>query len=636
MNSKINMNLSLAWLFLVLAASWSGWLLAGRTEVATLLMGCGMIILAGLEFLATESGRRLRTLPALGMVTGAGILCAGVFDRLDIGRFSSMTDWLTGFVVGAAVAGAMLFWLIKKDQQGEHGSSLGEIPLAHWDALWIALGFTLWLVADAGFNRWFELRGLDEPDWLRASTCSLVWVLVAASVQGIRFGRLHLARLLLAAGSPAVFFLADYFDLGWPTLFLVVILFWAMCCSGGSYPLRWPSGTFGDGWIQVRSWLLTSLIAVGMTTNISASLTNATVTDVVASHGMLAPLSEASFARLVTSDAYLWSDESSSARDDDQNSRPLLKGMRVADRDRFSVAWTVESEARWSPRKGNPGVFVSRQGGQTLVAHVIPGSPADKAGIARGWRLLPRDSGESDTKKADGFAFISPGDVRMEVREAMDSEPLVDFHVDTESGRPIGYLYLNGFDPTAREALDRAFAEFRRARVKELVVDLRYNPGGAITVVSQLASLIAGNQHAGEVLYRISHNPKYSDADEVGRFKRNPNGLDLARVFVLTSENSCSASELLIVSLRPYLPVITIGEVTCGKPFGSVGVRFGNQVFRVLSIRSSDAKGQGFYLDGLVPKCLKADDLKQKFKLGTLNDPMFGIAQQYIETGLCA
>ncbi len=40
-------------------------------------------------------------------------------------------------------------------------------------------------------------------------------------------------------------------------------------------------------------------------------------------------------------------------------------------------------------------------------------------------------------------------------------------------------------------------------------------------------------------------------------------------MFVLTSEHSCSASELLVVSLRAYLPVIMIGEVTCGKPFGS-------------------------------------------------------------------
>ena len=574
-------------------------------------------------------------MPASGLVAGTGILCAGAFDRLDINRFASMTDWLTGFVIGAAIAALMLFRLIKNDRQAHHGFTVGDIPFAHWDALWISFAFTLWVMADSGLGLWFASHGLDVPTWLRAITCSLVWALVALGVQWVRFGRLHPMRLLLAAGSPLVFFLADHFDLGWPTTLLVLILFWAMCCSGGSYPLRWPSGTFGDAWIQVRGVLLTGLIALCMTTNINASLMNFTVTDVVASHGMLAPLSESSFMRLVMGDAYLWSDEVSSAREEPKTLRPLLKGMRVADRDRFSVAWSIDSEARRSPRKGNPGVFVSRQGGQTLVAHVIPGSPADKAGVARGWQLLPRDSEENDSKSISVFAFMTPGNVRKEVSEAMDGEPLVDFHVDTDSGRPIGYFYLNAFNPSAKEALDKAFIEFRRTKVEELVVDLRYNSGGAITVVNQLASLIAGNPHAGEVLYRISHNPKYSDADEVGRFKRNPNGLDLARMFVLTSEHSCSASELLIVSLRAYLPVIVIGEVTCGKPFGSVGVRFGNQIFRVLSFRASDAKGQGFYSEGLVPHCFKRDDLKESFKLGTKTDPMFAMAQRFVVSGRC-
>ena len=57
--------------------------------MATLFMGAGMVMLSGLEFLATESGRRLRIMPACGLEAGAGLLCAGVFDRLNINRFNS-------------------------------------------------------------------------------------------------------------------------------------------------------------------------------------------------------------------------------------------------------------------------------------------------------------------------------------------------------------------------------------------------------------------------------------------------------------------------------------------------------------------------------------------------------------------
>jgi C-terminal processing protease CtpA/Prc len=217
----------------------------------------------------------------------------------------------------------------------------------------------------------------------------------------------------------------------------------------------------------------------------------------------------------------------------------------------------------------------------------------------------------------------------------LEREPLVDFRIESGSGPRIGYLYLNRFDPGAKAQLDKAFAEFNRVKIEELVIDLRYNPGGAVFVVDHLAGLIAGNQHAGEVLYRISNNTKYADANYAGRFEFNPDRLDVTRVFVLTSEHTCSASELLVVSLQAYMPVITIGEVTCGKPFGSRRVRFGNQTFRVLSFRVGNARGNGFYNDGLVPQCFKADDLKQNFKLGTGSDPMFKIAQTYMKNGTC-
>ena len=68
--------------------------------------------------------------------------------------------------------------------------------------------------------------------------------------------------------------------------------------------MRWPSGTFDEGWVQLRGWLVTGFIALFMTTNISGSLTNRTVTDIMESHGRFAPLTDEAFMRLVMNDAY--------------------------------------------------------------------------------------------------------------------------------------------------------------------------------------------------------------------------------------------------------------------------------------------------------------------------------------------
>lgn len=627
------MGLSLVWLLVMYAASWSGWLLAGRTEVATMFLGAGIALLSGLEWLSIDSRQRLRIMPACGIVAGVGILCAGAFDRLDINRFDASGDWLTGFAVGAGIAAVFLARPVRRNALRGDGFALGDLPGPHWDAIWISLGFALWQWVDVRLDGHFDGQGHSTPQWSQIVACSLVWLLVAAIVQKSRFGRLHTPRLILAAASPAIFMLCETLHLGWLSNVLALLVFWAMCCAGGSYPLRWPSGTFADGFVQLRGWLLTALTVLFITPNLSASLMNTTVTAIIAAQEFLAPVSEASFMRIVMEDAYLWFDERASLRDETNNSRPSLKGMRVAERDRFSVAWRIDS--RRPERKGNPGVFISRQDGATYVAHVIAGSPADKAGIARGWRLLPADPGSSDQEKRI-YAFAGPGNTRRDVAATTTgSEPFVDFRISADSGRRIGYLYLNRFEPGAQDDLDKAFAEFHKAGIDELVIDLRYNPGGAVFMMRHLASLVAGNQHPGEALYRISHNTKYTDADEVGRFKRMPNGLDLARAFVLTSRHSCSASELLIVGLRAYLPVVTIGEVTCGKPLGSTGVRFGNQFFRVLSFRASDVRGQGYYNEGLIPDCIHADDLGKRFKLGTSEDPMFSVAQNYMNSGRC-
>ena len=134
------MSLSYLWLLAVIIASWSGWLIAGRTEVATLLMGMAMVFLSGLELMATKTGKALNTMAACGLVMGTGILCAGVFDRLDINLVNPAADWITGFLFGTLVVGVPLFKLNRFDVQARNRFSVGDIPFPHWDATWISLG----------------------------------------------------------------------------------------------------------------------------------------------------------------------------------------------------------------------------------------------------------------------------------------------------------------------------------------------------------------------------------------------------------------------------------------------------------------------------------------------------------------
>ena len=72
--------------------------------------------------------------------------------------------------------------------------------------------------------------------------------------------------------------------------------------------------------------------------------------------------------------------------------------------------------------------------------------------------------------------------------------------VITSDGRKVGYIFFRNFVEPSHEALDRAFAELRAAQVTELVLDLRYNGGGLVSVAQHLASLIGGVRANGQVL----------------------------------------------------------------------------------------------------------------------------------------
>ena len=496
------------------------------------------------------------------------------------------------------------------------------------------MGYAAWLLANGAVIHWNELQGNDDQPWARYLAGSVAWVLVAAVVQLIRLRHIYTSRLLIAAACPLIYLASSRIGIG-ASYIALATLPCVICYAGGSYPLRWPSGTFGDGAVLLQNWVITGLIALCMVINIDASLMNRTVTRVVAEHGIFAPLSDDAFTNLVMSDSYLWYDDVSADSQEESGGRNLLGGRRVAERDHFSTAWKNQKATQRKTINSNPGVYLSGRDGQLYVAHVIPGSPAEKAGVARGWRYLSEIRSEDSGEGTGQFAFADAGNERRTVTGVMENPPLVDFRIDTRSGGNIGFLYLDVFEGEAREQLDTAFIAFKKAEISELVIDLRNNPGGRVDIAAYLADLLAGNRHAGEVLYRLSYNAKYTDSDEIGRLKRNANGLDIPRVFVLTSQNSCSASELLIVGLRVYLPVITIGEVTCGKPLGMDCVSYGGRSYTVINFRVSNAPGQGFYNEGLVPQCNAVDDIHQNFTSGTAADPMYGTALHYIDAGRC-
>jgi carboxyl-terminal processing protease len=304
------------------------------------------------------------------------------------------------------------------------------------------------------------------------------------------------------------------------------------------------------------------------------------------------------------------------------------------------------------------GMTTPFDGVELRVSEVYPDSPAADAGLQRGDRLVAingrsiaeiAEAGEITTAfgpHEDGLEVqlewvpIAPRPPRAPrtakatlVKRAVTipSVPLTKlFEVD---GRKVGYLVLRNFVEPSIEALDEAFTALRDAGATELVLDLRYNGGGLGAVAQHLASLLGGQRTTGRVLAEYVHNDRRRALDHQMRFEAKPHALNLTRLVVITTRASASASELVVNGLRPYMPVVVVGDRTYGKPVGQYQFPFCDKVLNPVSFVVRNARGEFDYFTGIPATCPAGDDLDRK--LGDADEASLKEAFVYLRTGAC-
>lgn len=156
----------------------------------------------------------------------------------------------------------------------------------------------------------------------------------------------------------------------------------------------------------------------------------------------------------------------------------------------------------------------------------------------------------------------------------------------TINGKKIGYLVYLEYDEVSD--LEPAMKYFHEEGIDELILDLRYNPGGYVSTCKYLCNSIIPVVGYDSIFQQCTYNSLLSKeylrlyGDSITReyYKHPTNdsfdilgtrlyGLNLSRLCVLTSRYTASASEATIICCRPFMDVIVIGEQTVGKGVGS-------------------------------------------------------------------
>ena len=235
------------------------------------------------------------------------------------------------------------------------------------------------------------------------------------------------------------------------------------------------------------------------------------------------------------------------------------------------------------------------------VKYVLPNSPASEVKLTRGelfygvngslmtinnYQELLQNQGSYtlDLAKIENNILSPTRTTGSFFARQLTENPILLEKVLEIEGQKIGYLVYNGFRHTFHEELNNAFGHFKNENITELVLDLRYNGGGSIYTTMHLASMIYGKATSEDIFGKILYNEKHGgntralffvdDLDIVNAEYESIstlalNELNIERIFILVSNKSASASELLIAGLLPYMEVRIIGDQTRGKNEGS-------------------------------------------------------------------
>ncbi|GAB3413620.1 S41 family peptidase [Niabella aquatica] len=311
---------------------------------------------------------------------------------------------------------------------------------------------------------------------------------------------------------------------------------------------------------------------------------------------------------------YLWSDlmvnKKPTAADNTDPKAYFESVLSPIDKEHGWSWITSDIDALFAEFAGTPKDFgwslnflkVSDKNYVAVVKYVFPHTPAALAGITRG-NIIDKIGGAVITSSNVGQLFetntisINVNDQNFANARTVSLTPvtiqtnpvLADSVYKNKpefAGRKIGYLFYTDFIEGFNPQLYNTFADFKAEGITDLVVDLRYNHGGAMNAAIYLASLIApraaveNKKPFTQLTYNSFLNGIFESSGGlptdslgvVGGITPLNANLNLNKVYIIATDDSYSAAELLTFCLRPYMQVVHIGSKTGGKFTASITI----------------------------------------------------------------
>ena len=209
-----------------------------------------------------------------------------------------------------------------------------------------------------------------------------------------------------------------------------------------------------------------------------------------------------------------------------------------------------------------------------IIAEVYEGTPSHKAGLRAGDKIVSVDGKQVRGVRVDKVSSMLQGTAGTSItirylRTGFDDTLSVTFkreriHVPSVPfagvlSNEVGYIRLNSFTADCSSEFEKEFKRLKQQGAKNLIIDLRGNPGGLLIEAVKIVNLFIPKN---EVV--VFTRGKVKDLDATYKTQSQPLDVDIP-IAVLVNRGSASASEIVAGALQDLDRAIVVGERTFGK-----------------------------------------------------------------------
>jgi carboxyl-terminal processing protease len=281
---------------------------------------------------------------------------------------------------------------------------------------------------------------------------------------------------------------------------------------------------------------------------------------------------------------------------------------------------------------------VNNKEGNIEIVRVFENSPASKAGMKPGDIILKLNDVDYTNKVSSELSkkIANYNNKELKFQIKRDNQiynfnvkrsniiiKSVDYKIYNEDNKKVGYIAVDVFSKVTYSQFSDALKQLEKENINCLIIDLRNNTGGYLTVAEDMISLFLNKV---KVIYQIQKKAS------IKKYYSNGNDTKKYPIVLLVNETSASASELMTSALQEQLGATVIGKTTFGKgTVQELKKTDTNSEYKITTKKWLTSKGKWINGVGIKPD-IEVDQNDQYFNSPTEeNDTQLKKALEYVK-----